>query len=107
MAQRFRLAQLLSPAISILAASLGAIQLFAQTAPTRILACESTNDSCKRPGAPRMANEAIGRHRAVEIRYGVILVSWRHVPTAARIVGYGRLEEMVATLDEVSHSMRP
>jgi hypothetical protein len=51
MAQRSPLAQLLSPAIPILAVSLGAIQLFAQTAPTRILACESTNDSCKRPDA--------------------------------------------------------
>ncbi len=53
MAQRYRLAQLLFPAISILASLAVAIQLFAQTsAPTRILACESTNDSCKRPDAP-------------------------------------------------------
>ncbi len=52
MAQRLRLTQLLFPAIPILAASLAAIHLFAQTSPTRILACESTNDSCKQPGAP-------------------------------------------------------
>lgn len=53
MAQHSRLAQLLFLAILVLAGGLGAVQLVAQaSAPTRILTCESNNDSCKRPGAP-------------------------------------------------------
>ena len=50
MAQRSWFAQLLFLAIPVLAADLGDIQLLAQ-APTRMLACESTYDSCKRPDA--------------------------------------------------------
>ena len=52
MGQRSRLAQLLFLAIPFLAVEVGTTRLFAQAvAPTRILACESTNDSCKRPDA--------------------------------------------------------
>jgi hypothetical protein len=52
MSQRSRLAQLLFLVIPVLALDAGTIQLFAQAAaPTRILVCESTNDSCKRSNA--------------------------------------------------------
>ena len=52
MSQRSRLAQLLFLVITVPALDAGTIHLFAQAAPpTRILVCESTNDSCKRPNA--------------------------------------------------------
>lgn len=52
MAQRFRLAGLLSLVVAVVAVIREGGPLFAQTsAPTRMLVCESTDDSCKRPNA--------------------------------------------------------
>ena len=52
MAKHSRLAQLLFLAVPVVTAGVGATQLFAQgSAPTRMMACESKNDSCKRPDA--------------------------------------------------------